>query len=839
MKKTVIRKKATERHHICSYWGALSSCLAVVVALNACSMNDVRDPGLCGYGKTDDELGTPECQCAPVISGIRESPILDQCGQFIPNHSTAVGCSAKNICEYECDKGFEKSRKAAECVPEGSCISEFVCKGSDQYRCSNDELIESCEYGCDLNTGICLPKNCEADDVRCTDEKERAFCEDGKWQKESCKEDKKCVDGSCIHWVCDEGTRKCQSNTAMKCIENEWVEQQTCEFGCDADIGACLTSVCTDGDVKCDDEGRKKVCREGSWKTESCQDGEKCIDGACKASGCENDSLRCNQNVLQICADNEWVDQETCKDRCIENQCVNCDATGTCVYLQVSEHELDISAEHSTELVVSYIIDGVPQIGKELLLQMMDDNCIEKLPDTLSLDTKYMPIKVIGKPITEDCSSNITVQDVLGVARPVVISVIVHPLVDENHNYMIDELEDFEKAVECKKDNDCGSGFCDSFIGYRCSKRCKSDDECISNKYLCRSDGRCAPRAFETVWNVTRDNSTISFPVENAENCEFNIDWGDNTGQWFSSSCPKKLEHIYIKKGEYHVVVTGTLDGWGKQFSGTSCSGNGINYLERVESFGPVGLAGGAFANTPTLKKLSSVDIPDASKLKSTKGMFCSYDKTSISNMEFFLDKWDMSNVKDMSYMFYNNKHFDLEIGSWNTSKVNNMSNMFSKALGFNQSIGNWDTSEVEDMSNMFQFAEGFNQDIGNWDTSKVNDMSNMFQNASAFNQDIGNWDTSKVEDMSNMFQNASAFDQNISSWNVSNVEKMNYMFYNAKAFNQNLSAWKLSSLKSRSSMFSGSGLSKDNFCAMYTAEGDYWKNTAFSYGLPKDWKCE
>jgi surface protein len=814
MKKTVIRKKATERHHICSYWGALSSCLAVVAAMNACSMNDVRDPGLCGYGKTDDELGTPECQCAPVVSGIRESPILDQCGQFIPNHSTAVGCSAKNICEYECDKGFEKSSKAAECVPEGSCISEFVCKGSDLYRCSDDQLIENCTQECDAASGKCIGSVPEQKD-------------------------------------------------------------------------------CTQGDVRCSEDGSNLLtCREGEWKADACGEGKKCQNKEC-VSWCENDSLRCNQNVLQRCADNEWIEQETCSGRCIENKCVKCDASGACVYLKLSTLSLDIEAGRSKEFMVSYIIEEVPQVGKKVSITS-DPNCIE-VPDSVTIDAENTTVKVTGKPIEKDCDSKIIIEDELGVANSMVINVNVHAPADKNHNYMKDEYECKDNAeckydMECKKDSDCDSGFCDSFIDYRCSKRCTLDKECISDKYFCRGDGRCAPKVFETVWNVLSDGGSITFPVSNEKTlsnenpCKFTIEWGDGASETVISCPEKNLIHKYEKKGEYHVKVTGTLDGWARHDDNSlnNLCVSKVYHLVRIESFGPVGLGEGAFANAKDLKKLSSVDIPDASILKSTKGMFCSNDKTAIPNEEFFLDKWDMSNVEDMSYMFYRNKNFDQEIGSWDTSKVNDMNNMFKdasdfdqdigkwdtssvknmsymfrKASAFNQNIGDWDTSKVEDMSYMFQFAEGFNQNIGNWDTSNVKNMSYIFENASAFNQDIGNWNTSKVnnmrsmfedasafnqdigkwnvpkvEDMSYMFSKASAFNQDISGWNVSNVAKMDYMFREASAFNQNLSNWKLYQNVSTSGMFSGSGMTKETFCAMKKAEGNSWTKLPSYYGL-------
>ena len=152
------------------------------------------------------------------------------------------------------------------------------------------------------------------------------------------------------------------------------------------------------------------------------------------------------------------------------------------------------------------------------------------------------------------------------------------------------------------------------------------------------------------------------------------------------------------------------------------------------------------------------------------------------------------------------------DINTWDVTNITDMSNLFYMKGSFNENIADWDTSNVTRMANMFMFCYSFNQDIGNWDTSNVTDMSNMFRMATSFNQDIGSWNTSNVSDMYGMFNGAESFNQDIGSWNTSNVTKMNAMFYFAIPFNQDISNWCVTNITSEPSNFSGnSALSQSN----------------------------
>ena len=188
--------------------------------------------------------------------------------------------------------------------------------------------------------------------------------------------------------------------------------------------------------------------------------------------------------------------------------------------------------------------------------------------------------------------------------------------------------------------------------------------------------------------------------------------------------------------------------------------------------------------------------ITDMSYLFSEKYGFEKFDG-DISN-------WNVSNVKDMSRMFYKSK-FNQDISEWDVSNVENMIAMFYDSQ-FNQDISNWNVSNVKNMSYMFSNSQ-FNQDISNWDVSNVTDMSFMFEE-SQFNGDISNWDVSNVKYMNGMFLD-SDFNQDISNWNVSNVQNMRWMFEGSN-FNKDISNWNISNVINMESMFLDSDFNQD-----------------------------
>ncbi|AJM71937.1 BspA family leucine-rich repeat surface protein [Mycoplasma yeatsii] len=177
------------------------------------------------------------------------------------------------------------------------------------------------------------------------------------------------------------------------------------------------------------------------------------------------------------------------------------------------------------------------------------------------------------------------------------------------------------------------------------------------------------------------------------------------------------------------------------------------------------------------------------------------FNTSNVTNMQRMFEgassfnqelDFDTRNVTDMSYMFLSSFSFNQQL-NFNTSNVTNMSFMFSGATRFNQALS-FNTSNVTNMSNMFKYATNFNKEL-NFNTSNVTDMSYMFNDAFKFNQSLS-FDTLKVTNMEGMFKNASDFNSEL-NFNTSNVTNMSAMFYEAESFNQDISSWDVNNVTS------------------------------------------
>jgi surface protein len=362
------------------------------------------------------------------------------------------------------------------------------------------------------------------------------------------------------------------------------------------------------------------------------------------------------------------------------------------------------------------------------------------------------------------------------------------------------------------------------------------------------AEGQDAP--FITVWDTQNYGETAADQIKiPGTGTDYQIIWEEvgNTSNTDTLTATDEVTITFPDPGIYRVKISGNFTrihfGQYGSFEGDSRN------IIKVSQWGNIqwSTMEEAFEGASNLE-LAANDTPDLSGVESTTYMFAgassltadassigSWNVSNVTNMSFMffgsdsfdqdISGWNVSNVMKMQFLFNSATNFNQDIGEWDVSDVTNMRSMFFNSDSFNQDISGWDVSNVTNMGAMFAEAVDFNRDIGSWDVSNVTNMSGMFRTALSFNRDINPWDVSNVEDMDGMFQNARNFNQDIGSWDVSSVTDMNEMFEDAKSFNQEIGGWDVSNVTDMGSMFSRadsfnqdlSGWDTSDVTAMYT----------------------
>ena len=120
---------------------------------------------------------------------------------------------------------------------------------------------------------------------------------------------------------------------------------------------------------------------------------------------------------------------------------------------------------------------------------------------------------------------------------------------------------------------------------------------------------------------------------------------------------------------------------------------------------------------------------------------------------------FDVSNVTDMSYMFYSavTTNRAIDFSTWDVSNVTTTFYMFNYAYNFtNINLSNWNTTKLETISSMFYGCEKLKEiDLSTWNTNNIKNLNFLFYNCSKITTiDLSSFDLTNATDMTNMFYN-------------------------------------------------------------------------------------
>ena len=186
---------------------------------------------------------------------------------------------------------------------------------------------------------------------------------------------------------------------------------------------------------------------------------------------------------------------------------------------------------------------------------------------------------------------------------------------------------------------------------------------------------------------------------------------------------------------------------------------------------------------TTTARVVFDASFRDFRPTTTAKWFYCCEALKQIEGLEYL----NISEVKDMSYMFYDCKALtSLDLKNFNTKNVTDMNSMFAKCGALKSlDLMNFNTQNVTDMSSMFDDCWALTSlDLKNFNTQNVTDMRKMFSDCRTLTSlDLKNFNTQNVTDMSNMFFSCGRLTSlDLQHFNTQNVTNMDGMFFSCEA---------------------------------------------------------
>ena len=197
-------------------------------------------------------------------------------------------------------------------------------------------------------------------------------------------------------------------------------------------------------------------------------------------------------------------------------------------------------------------------------------------------------------------------------------------------------------------------------------------------------------------------------------------------------------------------------------------------------------------------------------------------EKILINKKSKFINKikvYTKRQLQSIIWERYNNNKSFVDLTDIDISELDDLSDIFYQFLVEVVDISGWDISNVKIMNGMFGCCEKLKKIIGieNLDVSKLKESSGMFYYCENLVElDLTNWNPVSLQNASDMFYGCSNLKiiKNIENWQLPNIKDVSYMFYKCTKLDVDLSNWDLTNIKDtlKVGIVYGSDISRNNY---------------------------
>ena len=119
------------------------------------------------------------------------------------------------------------------------------------------------------------------------------------------------------------------------------------------------------------------------------------------------------------------------------------------------------------------------------------------------------------------------------------------------------------------------------------------------------------------------------------------------------------------------------------------------------------------------------ISLWDVSNVTSMRRVFF-----GCHNLVCDISEWNVSNVTSMSNMFYDCSLFDCDLSRWKVTNCESFFGMFVRCYEFlGKGLDKWDISNAKDVAHMFNDCKKLNINLSNWRINAIKEWHYMFKN--------------------------------------------------------------------------------------------------------------